>query len=123
MTHVVFKNPSEIAEEFDSWLLASGLTEFELARAIADLEPCISVSQSWISRIRTGRFTRFSRKTMVVLDYANIRVSTQAVARHPEGQRLLHDALEEAWDGSLGAAKALAVLLRSAGRLSHKGSR
>lgn len=119
----MMKSPSEIAGEFDAWLLASGLTESELSRNISISGLAFSVSQSWISRIRTGRFTRFSRKTMAVLDYANIRVPSQPLARNPEGQRLLHDALEEAWDGSLVTAKALAVLLRSAGRLNRNAAR
>lgn len=113
------KSPAQIGEELDAWLVSRSLTEAELSRALGLASPAVHVSQSWISRIRSGRFTRLSRKTKAVLDYASIRVSSFPAARSSEGERLLNDALDEAWDGSLATAKVLASLLRSAARLSR----
>lgn len=117
------KQPSQIAAEFDAWLRASGLTEAELAKKILLKTGGYGVSQSWISRIRAGHFCRLSRKVLIVLDYANIRTSFEADDRDAEGKRLLDDALDEVWDGSLLTAKALALLLRSAGRIRQSASR
>jgi hypothetical protein len=113
----VRKTAGQIGKEFDAWLVARGITETQL---VHEISPVISVSQSWISRIRCGRFSRLSRKTLDVLSYANIRIDDDVRSRSKEGELLLREALENAWDGSLPNAKALAGLLRSAGRLNRE---
>lgn len=111
------KTTGQIGREFDAWLIARGMTETQLVHEISSV---ISVSQSWISRIRCGRFSRLSRKILAVLEYANIRIEDDVKSRSKEGELLLHEALENAWDGSLPNAKALAGLLRSASRLNRE---
>ncbi len=68
------RTPQAIGVELREWLTARSLTESELAALIKANNPNDGVSQSWISRICNGDFVRLSRKTRIVLDYANIRV-------------------------------------------------
>lgn len=108
-----------IGEELRGWLTARSLTEAELSALIQQQNPHDRVSQSWISRICSGDFVRLSRKTRIVLNYANIRVE-ESLTVDPKGEQIIQAAISDVWDGSLRTAQALAGILRSAGRLAQK---
>jgi hypothetical protein len=111
--------PVDVGSELRAWLDLRGWTEDDLAQALAARTDYPHVSQSWISRICTGDFKRFSGKTGAVLKYANIRVDNER-ARDVQGERIIGAAVAEAWDGSVGGAKALARVLRSAAALARE---
>lgn len=113
------RTPQAIGVELRNWLTARSLTESELSDLIKAKNPNDGVSQSWISRICNGDFVRLSRKTRIVLDYANIRVE-ESFNVDPKGEQIIQTAVSDVWDGSLRTAQALAGILRSAGRLAQK---
>jgi len=103
-------------------MASRGLTEAELARELSNNTEGVRVSQSWISRICTGEFKRLSGKTAEVLRYANIRIHLSSDVDE-EGGKILAAAVDDAWDGSLQSARALAGLLRGAAALARAARR
>ena len=112
----MMRAPSEIGCELSSWMIARDLTEQRLADAVNAQFPELRVSQSWISRIVTGKFRRVSAKVGCVLRHAGIRVDI-ADSHSPDGEEIIAKAIKEAWDGSLDGAQALALMLQGAAEL------
>src|SRR5690349_10381527 len=110
-----------IGQELREWMASRGLTEAGLARGLSKNAEGVRVSQSWISRICTGEFKRLSGKTGRVLRYANIRIPSSDVDE--EGTKILAAAVDDAWDGTLQGARALAGLLRGAAALARAARR
>jgi hypothetical protein len=113
------RTPAEAGRDLRAWLAVRNWTEEDLARALSSADGFPAVSQSWISRICTGEFKRFSGKTAAVLRYADIRVE-YARPHDVQGERIIGAAVAEVWDGSVGGAKALARVLRSAAALARE---
>ena len=114
--------PSDIGSELSAWMITRNLTEQRLADAVNAEFPELRVSQSWISRIVTGKFRRVSAKVGCVLRHAGIRVEV-ADSHSRDGEEIIANAIKEAWDGSLDGAQALALMLQGAAELrrSAKG--
>lgn len=117
--------PHEVGEDLRQWLADRGMTEKQLSDAINHGRPIKDwVSQSWISRMCSGRFKRESRQVLAVLSYTNIPFYSAKVV-NPVGLEVIEEALDEVWDGSTENARIIARLLRSAGALgtrqSHEG--
>jgi hypothetical protein len=112
------KSSKQVGKELRAWLASQSLTEAGLSERLRGKNKADHVSQSWISRICSGDFVRLSRKTRIVLAYANIRVE-ESVVIDPQGEQILQAAVSEVWDGSLRTAQALAGVLRSASRLAQ----
>lgn len=83
----------------------SGMSQLELANAL-------SVSQSQISRVLSGKATRVTPLMHKLCDYLMGSLSSASVDRVRENRELL-EAIAFAWDGSPRHAEALATVIRS----------
>lgn len=115
---MLVRDSIRIGRELRAWMSAQCLTEEELATLLSSSKEGISVSQSWISRICTGDFSRLGPKTDHVLRYAGIRLDSH-VEPDARARDVIEAALKDVWDGSLPSAQALAGLLRSAGAVTR----
>lgn len=113
------KTPAEAGRDLRAWLAARNWTEEDLSRALSSTNGFPKVSQSWISRICTGQFKRFSGKTIEVMRYADIRIDYSR-PHDVQGECIINAAVAEVWDGSVSGAKALARVLRSAAALARE---
>lgn len=84
-----------------------------------DIQNNTGVSQSQISRILNGNFSRVDGKNVKrICKYANISLSENDVpTSDPRKSEILIGALQEIWDGTHKKEKALAGLIRSLGPL------
>lgn len=115
-THTML-TPDEAGNALARWMRTQGLTEQELVRRLAARKPPLLVSQSWINRVKDGRFRRFSGKTGAILKHANIRINVVSASA---ARTIIDDAIDDVWDGSLAGATALADLLRNAVRVGSR---
>ena len=111
-----------IGEQLRAWITANGLTEQRLAELVSKSSEGVAVSQSWVSRICSGRFRRTGGKVGAVLRYAGLTAGTPVVADR-RGKRILATAVGEVWDGTLPSAEAIAAVLRSVGRVARRPPR
>lgn len=118
---MTMRSPQAIGQDLRDWLTARSLTEAGLSELIYKRNQNDLVSQSWISRICGGKFMRLSRKTRIVLEYADIRIN-ESLSIDPKGEQLIQAAVSDVWDGNLRTAEALAAILRSAGRFAQRSS-
>jgi transcriptional regulator with XRE-family HTH domain len=117
--HMTMRLPKEIGDDLRAWMKKMGVTEIDFARKISNENSMITISQSWVSRIANGRFSRLTEKVREVARYANIRVE-RAAAHEPEGAKIIKSAVEEVWDGSVAHAALIARLIRVANSLRRE---
>lgn len=106
------RNPTQIGEELRAWMRKEGMTEADLAFRIVQKNKDFDISQSWISRIANGRFSRLTTKIRCVTDYANIRVE-EAINCEQDAAKVIKTAIDEVWDGSAAHAILIARLIRA----------
>lgn len=104
-------NKTEIAKQFKKYLDDNDLTQQAVANAT-------NIDQSYISRIRNGRFKRVTEKVKKVCDYASIDLNLHKNEINPAENSCLMEAISEVWDGTNEKAKALAKVIRSLKDLS-----
>lgn len=120
VSHMTRIDSQRIGRELKEWLERNDMTEQALAQEINRGRTAKRrLSQSWVSRICSGKFKRVAGQTEVVLKYAGIRVSLSP-EDSSKAADLINEAVREVWDGSESGAELIANLLRSAAALSGR---
>lgn len=98
-------NSIEIARQFKKYLDDNRITEQTVADAT-------DIDQSYISRIKNGKFKIVTDKVKRVCEYASIDLESARKNSSAE-KDILTSAIDEVWDGTEKQAKALAKVIRS----------
>jgi len=107
------RNANNIGSDLRRWMRRRKITEHELAQRVSAENEDFPVTQSWVSRIIRGEFRRPTERVRSVAAYANIQIFERKVS-HPEGEKIIRDAVSRSWDGSLSHAAVIARLIRAA---------
>lgn len=98
-------NSTEIANQLKKYLEENKVTEQSVANAT-------NIDQSYISRIKNGKFKRVTENVKKVCEYARIDLNFVKESS-PAEKTILMNAIYEVWDGTEKQAKALAKVIRS----------
>lgn len=106
----------QIGKAIEEWRRAQGKSQREL-------QHIANVSQTQVSRILAGKFSRAAEPVLQLCAAAGIdwRMGHNAEQDQALRQRL-HAEVERCWDGTETGAETLVMLLRAAGRLRQRRS-
>lgn len=113
------RDPHEIGSDLQRWLKRRRLTEAEFALRVSRGTKGLSVSQSWISRIARGQFSRLTPTVRRVTGYASIPVMKSGPS-DAKGAELIDKAVTDVWNGSFAHANVIARLIRVAKSISSQ---
>jgi transcriptional regulator with XRE-family HTH domain len=111
------REPYKIGTDLRAWMRNQGLSEAALAERISKENKDISITQSWLSRILSGKFRRPTATVRHVAAYADIPVFEEE-ERDAEGAAVIDNAVTTVWNGSLAHANLIARLIRVADGIS-----
>ena len=116
------RDPTALGADLAKWMAERQLTQAMLCVELSGCFTRAAPTQSWVSRIKDGRFTRITARVRTLLDYANIPTQEEGL-RSEAARRVVDDAIDGVWDGTLAGAEAVARVLRSAAELGAVNSR
>jgi hypothetical protein len=107
------RKPSEIAADLRAYMRRTRVSETDLVRKIRKENPDLELTQSWLSRIASGKYSRITATVRAVAAYASIPITDNS-RPSPIGAKIIDRAVAEAWNGSIAQANLIARLIRIA---------
>jgi transcriptional regulator with XRE-family HTH domain len=114
------RNAKKIGADLRRFMRRRELTELELAQRVSAKNKQISLTQSWVSRIAHGRFKRPTERVRSIAEYANIPVFERSQLS-TAGAKIIHEAVQQSWNGSIFHATIIARLIRAARDIDGPG--
>jgi transcriptional regulator with XRE-family HTH domain len=107
------RSSKEIGADLRRFMRRRGITELELAQSVSSDGDRETVSQSWVSRICKGEFKRATPRVARVARYAKVRMYKKTTDSEA-GKKLIGDAVERSWNGTMSHASMLARIILAA---------